>query len=147
MKVILNKSKIDPQERKYCLLADYLKIPSAEAQELIDTGDYKVLTDDEANEQCAEYIKETLWAFNASFLAGHCGLDEAVIKSIQDNGKCEDNNPVFEKLITDMDRFIKDAVSDDGRGHFMSSYDGDEIELKFKPRKGDTQYFYAYRIN
>ena len=147
MKVILNKKTIDPQEQKYRLLAHHLHITSKESQELIDSGDYLVLTDDEADEKCAEYIKYSLWAFNASFLAGHCEIDESVIKSIQDNEKYEDNNPVFEKLIKDMDHFIQDAVSADGRGHFMTSYDGEEIELKYKDRKGNTKYFYAYRIN
>ena len=37
-----------------------------------------------------------------------------------------------------MDEFIEDAISSDGRGHFLSPYDGEENE------EGD---YFIYRIN
>ncbi len=42
-------------------------------------------------------------------------------------------------IMIDTDRLFKDAIDQDGRGHFISSYDGDEIELPCGA--------YAYRIN
>lgn len=105
-------------------------------------NDYLVLTDDEADEKAADYIKDSLWAFNASFIAGEIDLDEEVIQAIQDNGKCESNNDTIFNLIKklgDIDSFIESAISADGRGHFMSSYDGCENEETIN---GTTYYIY-----
>lgn len=41
-----------------------------------------------------------------------------------------------------MDGFIQAAISADGRGHFMSSYDGEENEVTV-----NDQTFYIYRLN
>jgi hypothetical protein len=51
---------------------------------------------------------------------------------------CESANPIIEALIEDMDHFVSDAISSDGRGHFISRYDGEENE------EGE---FYIYRTN
>lgn len=103
---------------------------------------YIVLTDDEANEMASNYIRESLWAFNPSFLSGETGIDIAVFEAIQSNDKCEGNNDAIESCIDDMDGFIESAISADGRGHFMSSYDGAENE---ETVNGIT--YYIYRIN
>lgn len=108
-------------------------------------NDYLVLTDEEADEKAKEYIIDTLWAFNASFIASEIDLDEDVINAIQDNGKCEGNNDTIYNLINklgDIDSFVDSAISADGRGHFMSSYDGNE---KKENVNGTT--YYIYRIN
>jgi len=142
-----------------------------------DGGEYFVLTDDEADDKVAEYIKESVWAFVPNFLEYH--MDHAAIVEyeggsldiegdpddedsedyeisvddwfsefseygsvagwIKEKQKgSEDANKIFTKVIPDMDSFVEDAVSTDGRGHFLSSYDGDESE------EGD---FYIYRLN
>ncbi len=103
---------------------------------------YIVLTDEEADKKAKEYIIDTLWAFNANFLAGETGIDEEVFKAIQDNGRCESNNTAIERLIDDIDSFVESAISADGRGHFMSSYDGNENEEVIEGER-----FYIYRIN
>jgi hypothetical protein len=54
----------------------------------------------------------------------------------------EDCNDLMLALITDFDLFVSDAVSSDGRGAFMSGYDGNEVEIV-----QDGEYFYAYRQN
>ena len=41
---------------------------------------YMVLTDEEAQEKVTEYIKESIWAFNADFIIGECELDFQVKK-------------------------------------------------------------------
>lgn len=105
-------------------------------------NNYFVLTDSEADEKCGEYIKDSLWAFNASFLSSETGIDIEVFEAIQANGKCESNNSAIESTIDDIDSFIESAISADGRGHFMNTYDGEEGEETIE---GTT--FYIYRIN
>ena len=41
-----------------------------------------------------------------------------------------------------MDEFIEDAISADGRGHFLSSYDSEEVEIDI-----DDETYFAYRLN
>lgn len=103
-------------------------------------GEYMVLTDDEANEKAAEYIKDSLWAFNASFLASYTDLPEEVFTAMQD--KCEGANDAFYALVSRADGglegLIEEAISADGRGHFLNTYDGNENE--------EGSYF-IYRTN
>jgi len=98
--------------------------------------EYLVLTDDEADERAKEYIEESIWAFYSSFLAKHTNIDEEIIKHLQD--KCEGANDVLLNAVKDIDAFISEAIGCDGRGHFMSSYDGHEEELND---------LYIYRTN
>lgn len=110
-------------------------------------GCHLVLTDDEADEMAAEYIEESLWAFNASFLAGVTGVDEEVFKAIQANNRCEDNNEAMLRLVgDDLDQLIRDAIGADGRGHFLNNYDGNELEINLYDVTGTNEYFYVYRV-
>ncbi|MEE8382197.1 MAG: hypothetical protein V3R78_10045 [Thermodesulfobacteriota bacterium] len=128
-------------------LATYLSINADDIEDGYDAGifdaegcEYMVLTDDEADQKAADYIRETVWAFNADFIAGQSNIDyDAVVtmvKALQD--KCEGANDAITALIVNMDEFIDDAIGADGRGHFMSSYDGEENE--------QGEYF-IYRLN
>lgn len=100
--------------------------------------EWLVLTEEEAEEKTKEYIKDTAWAFRPEFLSSHMtGIDPEDLAPIQE--KCESANPIILKLIDDFDDFVRDAVQSDGMGHFLASYDGEEVELD----KG----FLAYRIN
>jgi len=105
-------------------------------------GEYLVLTDDEADERAEREIKESLWAFRAEFIASHStnGWSDECVKSLEkmQGELCESANPIIEALIKDMDHFISDAISADGRGHFISRYDSEENE------EGE---FYIYRTN
>lgn len=100
------------------------------------SGEYLILTDEEADQSAEDYIKDSVWAFNPSFLASHTGIDEEIFEMLQD--KCESSNEVITNSIKDMEEFIADAIWADGRGHFISSYDGEEEELND---------FFIYRIN
>lgn len=108
--------------------------------------EYAIGSDDEATEACKQYILQSLWAFNACFIIDHSKVSystelERGLKEMQ--GKlCESANELVEALIEDMDVFIEDAISSDGRGSFLSSYDGNENEIKV-----DGEYFYTYRLN
>jgi hypothetical protein len=102
--------------------------------------EYLVLTDEEADEKAKECILDSVWAFNANFLAAHCleGIGVEVIEAIQANERCESNNKALLALIEDVDYFVNEAIKADGRGHFLSRYDGEEHEA------GE---FYIYRTN
>jgi len=102
----------------------------------IDGNDYRVLTDDEANDACHYYIKESVWTFNADFLAKHTDIDPAVFTLLQE--QCESANDAILTMIKDFDGFVEDAIDTDGRGNYLSPYDGEETEL------GE---FYLYRTN
>lgn len=108
----------------------------------VGTQEYLVLSDDEADVECANQIRDSLWAFNVDFIASHSrGLcTPQAIKAVSEMQAklCEDANDLMASMIDDMDHFIDDAIKSDGRGHFLSPYDGDEIEA--------GEYF-IYRVN
>lgn len=112
----------------------------------IELDDYLVLTDEEADEACKDYIKQSLWAFNANFLASFLGCPTEAVQAVHDNGKCEDNNEVFLNWINesglDIDDLVESVISADGRGHFISSYDGYEHEVDV-----DGETYYVYKLN
>lgn len=101
--------------------------------------EYAIGTDSESDAAAQKNIEDSAWAFNASFLASFCDLPEKVFKAMQD--ECESSNEAVVSLIErcgGMEEFSQQAISAGGRGHFMSSYDGEENE------QGE---FYIYRIN
>lgn len=109
--------------------------------------EYAIGTEDEADEAAEAYIKDTVWAFNASFIASHIGHGELeeMIQGFQE-AKCEDANEVILNMIESMgdwDDFVGSAIGADGRGHFMSSYDGHENEIE----TADGELLYIYRTN
>ena len=111
-------------------------------------ADYIVLTDSEADEKAEEYIKESLWAFNASFLSDVTGFDISIFEAIQSNDKCEDNNDAILQLVGDnFKSLIQDAISSDGRGHFLNTYDGNEEEFNCFDYTGENDYLFIYRMN
>lgn len=109
-------------------------------------GEYMVLTDEEADEKADEYINDSVWAFNTNFIIEHSEVldfdkaSEQIVSAIQQ--QCESGNDAMKKLIDDMDEFVSDAISYDGRGHFLNTYDGEENEQSVN----DTMYF-IYRMN
>lgn len=137
---------------RMAILAEFLAIEIEEGEDassyIEEIGDnefeaegntYLVLTDEEADEKAKEYILDSLWAFNAEFLSGNTNLPVEVFTALQD--KCEDANETFRELVDkcgDFDRLVSDAISSDGRGHYMNTYDGHEHVL------GD---YFIYRIS
>lgn len=129
------------------VLAEYLEISPEEVSESTyddstfeaNGGEWLVLTDEEATAKAKDYIRDTLWAFNASFVLDNtkgiiqdnfCELEEA-LREMQSK-LCESANPIILALIGGeecLDEFVDSAVYADGRGHFLSSYDGKEIEF------------------
>ena len=126
------------EQEKIEALAKHLDCSIDEAINNMD--DYSVLTDDEADKAVKGYIEESVCFFNTSFIASHSDVDEEVIKKLQE--LYEDSNKAIKSLIKDFDHFVDDAICADGRGHFLSSYDGEENEVKIN----DNDY-YIYRTN
>lgn len=117
--------------------------PSTYNEQLFEVGneEYLVLSDDEANDRCREQILESAWAFNYSFLCSHSeAISEIPDKDFKEiQGKlCESFNKAVLAMIDDKDHFVDDAILSDGRGHFLSGYDGEENEV---------YEFYIYRTN
>ena len=132
-----------------CQLEDWLEETQSEL-EYDDSynQDYMVLTDSEADEKAEEYIKDSLWAFNASFLSSVTGFTISIFEAIQANDKCESNNEAILQLVGDnFDSLVQDAISYDGRGHFLNTYDGNEEEFNCKDYTGENEYLFVYRMN
>lgn len=105
-------------------------------------SEYMVLTDEEADEKVLERVEDTLWAFNPSFLADLTGLEEVVFKTL--GSLYESGNEAVKAIVENtcgMEALVKDAIHYDGRGHFLASYDGEELECSVE----GTDY-YIYRV-
>ncbi len=109
----------------------------------LGSKEYAIGTDDEATSAARDEIKGSLWAFNASFILSECDLPmelEDGIRAAQEK-QCESANDWLEGLIEKscgLEEFADSAISADGRGHFLNTYDGEENE--------EGEYF-IYRIN
>ena len=111
-------------------------------------NEYKVLTDAEADEETKNQIIDSLWAFNADFILQHTEFynnstdreDKEFCDSLKQlqGSICESANSIVKALIRDIDEFVTDAIDADGRGHFLSFYDGEEHE---------QDKFFIYRTN
>lgn len=113
----------------------------------VGTRDYLVLTDEEADERAAESIKETLWAFNPSFLADYIpalhNAKAAAAWTKMVGEICEDATPLVEAMLGDrLDELTEDAIAADGRAHFLNTYDGEEHEVTVNGVR-----WYVYRTN
>lgn len=108
----------------------------------IDGADYLVLTEDEAEEKLVEHVEETLWAFNASFLSNMTDMPQEVFEALQP--QCEGANEAILAIVEKtcgIEELAEEAVRWDGRGHFLSPYDGHEIEISV-----GEDYYYCYRV-
>lgn len=123
---------------------DYLTDSVYGSDNELDYGrqSYLVLTDEEATKKAIEYVTDSLWAFNADFLASETDLPEEVFSVLQEK-LSEGANDTFKTLVREhcsqgIEGFAKEAISSDGRAHFLNTYDGHEYE------EGE---FYIYRVN
>src|SRR5665647_1967669 len=94
--------------------------------------EYAIGSDDEATEAVTAYIKDSVWSFRPEFIASQtkAGATNSMIKAIAAlQEACEGCNDDILSLIEDINDFIEDAVSSDGRGMFLSPYDSEEQEI------------------
>ena len=134
--------------RKLALMS-YLGVTEKEVREVHDSKtfevwnrEYMVLAEHERYKKAKEYIQETLWAFNPSFLAKKTGLSEEVFRALSE--KCEDENDAILALVEKtcgLDDFVKSAIEADGYGHFLAYYDGKEEVVNV-----EGEDYFIYRI-
>lgn len=123
------------------VLAEYLGIeesavkPTGSDSYETDCNEYLVLTEEEANQQTKEYIEDSLWAFDAGFILYACDFNntEDVSRSLRkmQEDSCEGCNDFIRALVDGtcgIDKFVNQAIIADGRGNFLSPYDGKEVE-------------------
>lgn len=104
----------------------------------IDGIEYMVLNIFQREEMMKDYVRQSLWAFNPSFMSSITNISEKVFSTLSE--LCEEANEAIESIVDHtcgMEHLIQEAVDADGYGHFISSYDGDELELSDK--------YFAYR--
>ena len=104
-------------EDRYLALTIYNDIYYSEAVDLIDSEEYWVLTDDEADEKAEQYAHES--------------AEEA-----------QQEIPHHLQRYFDMDLFISDYISD-GRGQLLNHYNGSEDSITLD----NGSVFYIYRRN
>lgn len=109
-----------------------------------DGQEWTICTYTEAEKRAKDYILDSVWAFNASFISSHSGIDSDIIAAVQANDKCESNNDLLLKIINDKDYFVSDAIGCDGLGHFLNTYDEECQELG---NDKNGVYWVAYRTN
>lgn len=148
-------------EKRKRALAYHLQLKEEEMEDInqdtedqfsIGTAEYLVLTDKEADAHAREDIEQTLWAFKPSFILQHCSTYDRMSDWEYESAQkalekiqgyfCEGVNELIRAMIEDMDEFVEDAICADGRGHFISMYDGKENEEEVN---GKT--YYIYRTN
>lgn len=130
-------------------LADIIDEPREACFEYKPTGKiYKkrfyVLTDEEADEVTEQNISETLWTFNDWFLAPYLDINKYIIRRVQKETS-EDCNTLFYKILDCEGKFkdfVDKAVSVDGRGTYITGYDGIEREISHKDKD-----FFIYRMD
>ena len=114
-----------------------------EAKEQYPESRYLILTDEEADDAVFEYIVESLWAFRPEFLSSETDLPVEVFEAL--SKQYEGANEPIRKLVEKtcgLQPLVDAAISADGRGHFLATYDCEEVEIKI----GDEDY-YVYRTN
>ena len=116
------------------------EVTPKEAIELIINEDWICLTDEEADEMVTDYILDSGWSFYRAFLSKHTGLAEGIFEALQE--KCEGANDLILSAIKDKKYLVEDAINLDGRGHFISYYDGIEYEQYI-----NDNFLYCYRLN
>ena len=94
-------------------------------------------SEEDITERVKEYIEQSLWAFNASFLHSYSSISNTstwltIMEPIQQ--QCEGGNDAVKELVgwdDNADEITEDAIAADGYGHFLNSWDGthDSIEI------------------
>jgi hypothetical protein len=103
----------------------------------VGSKEFLVLTDEESDESASDCIRDLLWAFKPEFLAAHSSVADAKTFAALQESMHEDANDAIKRLIDDVEDLVRDAILSDGRGHFLSHYDGNEHEVS---------EFFVYRV-
>ena len=117
----------------------------------IGNREFAIGTDSESDSACEQCICDSLWAFNASFILSECDLPSSLEEAIQawQEKECEGANEGLLALVKKtcgIENFVRSAIGMDGRGHFLSSYDGNENDENVSDGT-ERENFYIYRTN
>lgn len=97
---------------------------------VVDGEEFAVAdTEEQAEKASLSAARESLWAFNSDFIGSFLELSSSQTAAIQkmQGELCEGAQEIIALLLGDRaDEFLSDAVSIDGRGHFLSPYDSEE---------------------
>jgi hypothetical protein len=140
-------------ENKKNALFEYLKTESSsvDQEDITESKDdpsvfnygnreYLILTDEEAKTKAQGYIRDSLWAFNPTFLQHFLAvpIPEKYMKKMQED-MSEGANEIVYGLVKDkFESLVVEAIKSDGRGHFIAQYDGKEVP---------AGNLFIYRIN
>ena len=140
-----NPNRLQDYEDSVIALAIYLELNIDDIDDIENVnGDYTYTynndyyycgTEDELFIAVKDYIEITIWAFNSSFLRNYGILYELdyaedILILLQD--KCDIANDTILKLVdweNNADEITREAISSDGIGHFLNSYDGTTSEI------------------
>jgi hypothetical protein len=104
--------------------------------------EYLVLTDEEADSDCDNYLRgEGIAWCNPAFLEGCTGIPEEVFVTLQNEGK---SSVITETIYATgrLDVAIEEVIRTDGRGALLADYDHEEHEVRIGPHT-----LYIYRVD
>jgi hypothetical protein len=149
---LLARGEIDAEDvAVWCdtCIADIYDEGPADGGYIVKFGNREWLAagDEDATAIAHAYAWDLVWAFNYNFIAKHIPVGYVVAEAMTKVAErlCCGANPAIQALIdagSGKDDFCDAAIMADGRGHFLSSYDGKESEFRID---GVTSYY--YRIN
>jgi len=119
-------------------------------EEFSQHDDFIILDDSTKEEYLIESQEHMLWAFNTGYIMNYLKEDikadlnsyyaeqmENSLAKMQER-MCEGANGLI-KGITNWEDMILDGASEDGFGHYLNGYDGNEYEFEYG---GETYYIY-----
>ncbi len=114
-----------------------------------DGNEYAVGSNAQAHKAAKEYILDSLWTFNANFIANIAGLDnqeERTVRKMQEE-MSESANPLIRRIVGEknLGRLVREAIAANGLGHFLSPYDGHKRDSSTIP--GLPKGKLAFRTN
>lgn len=120
---------VTAEDIKNALAADVVRDSHWDLPILVIDGDEWAVaeSEEEANKAVREYIEDSLWTFRPEFLADHSDVPLEVFEFL--SRKDYSDNDAYLAMIHDIDEFVEDAIDADGRGHFLSPWDGKECEI------------------
>lgn len=122
------------EKKKIKTLAKYLLVSKKIAKQLIQNGDYIVLTDKEATFKASKVIIQNLSSFDTEFILDHSFTLKMLFtteefKEFKRNKNELYINDLIEQTLDDLNDFIYDAIKYNGRENFISFVGGTEIKL------------------
>jgi hypothetical protein len=123
-----------------CHLTD---VQQAKIEKQLDTGEWCVYDDIAADKMCYSHIVSNLWTFLPSFLAKCTQLPICIFEllaALNDQDRHQQAITALIMATCGLQTVVDEAIRVDGRGHYLSSYDSNEVKIEF-----GKKVVYAYR--